>query len=206
MFGQHLGITKDDHAVFGACKGYVEAARIVQETNAARLVATHATEQDEVFLTTLETINGRNLDLLVELRVQLSLPLHVVHDERALTLVGCNNANLIRSEASIEERRHDLLDVLSLFAVQERSAASRYLLIAHRVEEVHGFVFLRPRELESFQDAVLTRYTILQRALIESHRRESTQTWVHTVLHLQSDGSDAEADETLEQRLIQACF
>ncbi len=47
---------------------------------------------------------------------------------------------------------------------------------------------------------------VLQRALIEDVWRERTEGWVHAVLHLQTDGSDAQHHQPLKQRLRQTCF
>ena len=51
--------------VLGACEGDVEAARVVEETDALMVVRAHAGENDEVLFAALERVHARHLDLLV---------------------------------------------------------------------------------------------------------------------------------------------
>jgi hypothetical protein len=72
--------------------------------------------------------------------------------------------------------------------------------------EEHRLILLWPRELEAVEDSILLGDAVLQRALVEGQGREVTEAWVHSVLHLQPDGSDTEANEALEETLVQACL
>ena len=75
--------------------------------------------------------------------------------------------------------------------------------------EHHWLLRLGPLEREVFKDPVLLRNTILKRTFIECHRWEVAESRMHSVLDLQSDWSDTEADKPLKETLIQTslrCF
>lgn len=48
MLGENLGVAQDDEAVLGAGEGYVETARVGEETDALVVVAADAGEDDVV--------------------------------------------------------------------------------------------------------------------------------------------------------------
>lgn len=48
--------------------------------------------------------------------------------------------------------------------------------------------------------------SVLEGTLVEDVRRKSAERRVHTVLHLEADGSDAQHHQPLKQRLRKACF
>lgn len=72
--------------------------------------------------------------------------------------------------------------------------------------EEHRLRGLRPREMEIGHDSIFFINSILQRSLIESHRRKLRQARMHPILNLQPNGPDSQADQPLEQRLVQARF
>ena len=63
---------------------------------------------------------------LVELSVQGATELHVLHQVRPLALVGCDNADLIRLCAGLQEPRGDLLHVRRLGPVEQTHAAPQH--------------------------------------------------------------------------------
>jgi len=74
------------------------------------------------------------------------------------------------------------------------------------VVEKHGFVLLGPREVESWQDALLLRYSVLERTFVEGHRREVGKARVHSILHLEADWANTQTDKAFEQTLVQSGF
>lgn len=59
------------------------------------LVGAYAGHDDDVLLASLESINRCNFDFLVQLAVQTSLILHVLHKISTLALVRCDHADLL---------------------------------------------------------------------------------------------------------------
>jgi hypothetical protein len=57
--------------------------------------------------------------------------------------------------------------------------------------EEHRFLLNWPGEVEAFKNSILFGDTVLQRALVESERREVAEAGMHTILYLKSDGSDS---------------
>ena len=147
---EHLGVTKDYQAVFGSCECDIESPRVIQESNTWCLVTPDAWEQNEIFFSSLETIDRGNLNLFIKLRIELSMSLHIVHDEGSLPLIRCNNTDLFGSQTGIEHGRDNLLNVLCLFTIQERGAWSRDFFIAYRMVKEHWLFNLWPWELKSF--------------------------------------------------------
>ena len=119
---QDPGIPEDDEPVLGPRQGDIQSARVVQEADAGGFVAPHTGEEDEVFLSPLETVDGGNFDLLVQLRIELTLLLHEAEDEGPLALVGSDDADLVRPQPGVEERSDGLLHVLRLDSVEEGRA------------------------------------------------------------------------------------
>ena len=64
LFGQHFGIADDDNAVAGPRQRHVQPARIVQETDALIFVGSHARHDDEILLSTLESIHTGYFNIL----------------------------------------------------------------------------------------------------------------------------------------------
>lgn len=123
---EDLGVAKDDQAVLGASEGDVEPTRVVEESDALVLVASDARDDDVVLLATLERVDARDLDLLVELLLERAVELHVARDVGPLALVRRDDADLAREDAGLEEASDDLLDVRRLGPANqnEESAAA----------------------------------------------------------------------------------
>lgn len=64
LLGQHFRIANDNNAVTGPRQSHVQAARIVQETDALVLVRTYARHDDEIFLSPLKSIHASNFNIL----------------------------------------------------------------------------------------------------------------------------------------------
>ena len=151
---EHFGVSKDDHPKLGTSQCHVKSSRVVEETNTRGLIGSDTTEKDVILFSALETVNRGYFDFLVELRIQLTLSLHKVHNKSSLAFVWSDNTNLVRSESRIEECRDDLFHIFSLLAIQERCARCRDFLIRSGVEEVHGLFDLRPWELKAVHGPV----------------------------------------------------
>ena len=166
------------------------------------LVATHTRQDDEVLLTTLESVHRGNLDLLVVLLPECAALLHALHDEAALTLVRRDDTNVLGLDTGLEEAGDNLLDVLGFSPVQETGTRGRNFLRAKVGPEHHRVVNHGPWEVHVSTQALVHGNTILQRAFVEHVAGELGETRVHTVLHLQANGSTAKNDQTLKQRLV----
>ena len=59
-------------------------------------------DYDDVLLPALEGVDAGHLQLLVDLAVEGALVLHVLHQERALTLVGRHNTDLFWLNARLK--------------------------------------------------------------------------------------------------------
>ena len=134
------------------------------------------------------------------------MSLHVVHYECSLSFVWGDDTDLLRSKTSIEKCWDYLLDVLSFFSIQEWCSRGWYFFVTNRMVEEHWLVRLRPREFETIKDAVLLWNSILERSFVESQRREITESWMHSVLDLESNRPYTKTDESLEKTLIQTCL
>ena len=108
---KYFRITENDHSIFCTRESDVQPPRIVQKPNSLVFVAPDTTEDDVVFLTTLEGIHGGDLYLLVEVLLQRTIVLHIVHDVRTLSLVGRHNADLARYNTRLEEFRDNFLNI-----------------------------------------------------------------------------------------------
>ena len=53
--------------------------------------------------------------------------------------------------------------------------------------EEHWTLDVRPSEVKPMQDSVLLGDSVLEGALIKSHRRKIRKGWMHTVLDLEPD-------------------
>mmetsp|Transcript_7910 Transcript_7910/g.23809 ORF Transcript_7910/g.23809 Transcript_7910/m.23809 type:complete len:839 (+) Transcript_7910:1217-3733(+) len=204
LLRQDLGISQHDQAVPRTRERYVETARVAEETDALALIASDAREDDVIFLTTLECIDGCNLDLCIELLAKSAVALHIAHDVGALALVRRDDANLSRRGAALEKSSNDLLDIAGLRAVEVRGAGSRELLGAKRYVEHERLRGNRPREVHAHGLALGVRHAILKRTLVEGVGRELRKHRVHAVLNLQAHGLDPQHHHALEERLGQA--
>ena len=97
MFGEYLGITENDQPVLGSGQSHIESPGIIQETNTRSFVTPDTRKENEILLSSLEAVDRGHLDFFVELRVQLTVPLHVIHDEGSLSLIGRDDADLLGS-------------------------------------------------------------------------------------------------------------
>lgn len=64
--------------------------------------------------------------------------------------------------------------------------------------EEHRLVRMGPVELEAGEDPVLLGNAVLQRALVERHRWEVRQSWMHAVLDLQANWPEPQANQSFE--------
>lgn len=164
-------------------------------------VASDTTQDDIIFLSTLEGVNARDFDLLVQVFLQGAVVLHVVDDIRPLTFVRRNDTNLVRSHTRPEELGNHLFDVARLGAIEERGTAGRNLFVAEILVKKHRRLWHGPREIDVFADSLGSSDTILQSAFVEHVGGKLRQAWVHSVLDLQTNGSVTEDDEPFKQRL-----
>ncbi len=74
-------------------------------------VAANTTENDVVFLPSLESIDAGNFDFLIQIFLQRPIELHVGHDVRPLTFIGSDDANLSRDNTGFEELGNYFLDI-----------------------------------------------------------------------------------------------
>ena len=108
---QHLGISEDDNTILRSCECNIQTPRIVQESNALMLIASHAAEDDIVLLTTLKGIHACDFDFFVKIFLESAVELHVVDDIRPLSFVRGYNTDLARHNARFEKLRDDFLYV-----------------------------------------------------------------------------------------------
>lgn len=111
---QHFRIAQDDDTILRSRESDVQTPRIVQEADTLMLIAPDAAKDDVVLLSTLERIHASNFNLLVEVLLQGSVELHVVHDVRALSFVWGDNADLAGDNSRLEELGDDLLNIRRL--------------------------------------------------------------------------------------------
>jgi hypothetical protein len=102
---KYFRITENDHSVFCARESDVQPPRIIQKANSLVFVAPDTTEDNVVLL------HGGNLYLLVEVLLQRTIVLHIVHDIRTLSFVGRHNADLARYNTRLEEFRDNFLNI-----------------------------------------------------------------------------------------------
>ena len=114
VLAENLGVAEKDQTVLGPGEGDVEAARVVEESDALMLVAPHTGDDDVILLPSLERVDAGHFDLLVELLLERAVELHVRDDVGALALVWSDDTDLTGEDAGLEEPRDDLLDVGSL--------------------------------------------------------------------------------------------
>ena len=74
-------------------------------------IAPDAAEDDIVFLPALERIDTGYFDFLVQILLQRSVELHVVHDIGSLALIRRDDANLFWFHTRFEEFCNYLLDI-----------------------------------------------------------------------------------------------
>lgn len=108
---QNLRVSEDNDTVFGPCKRDVQPPGITQESDPLMFIAPDATKNNVILLATLEGINASDLDLFVELFLEGSIELHVGDDIGALAFIRCDDPDLVRRYARLEELSDDLLDV-----------------------------------------------------------------------------------------------
>ena len=199
LLRQHLRVTYDYDAVFSASQCHVQSSGIVQESDALVFVRSHARHDYYVLLSALERVDAGHLDLLVQLRVQGPLILHVLHQVGSLTLVRSDHADLFGLHSATEEPRRYLLHVRRLRTVQVRRAASSDLLLPLRHVEEHWFVGGRPGEVDLQQFPLVGAHAVLQRTFVEKVGGEPREIRVHAVLYFQSERSNSKYHQSLEQ-------
>ena len=74
-------------------------------------VAPDTAEDNVILLTTLERIHGSHLYLLVEVLLQRTIVLHIVHDVGTLSFVRRHNADLAGYNTRLEELRDNFLNI-----------------------------------------------------------------------------------------------
>ena len=124
MLGELLGVPKKNETVLCSSQDKIEAPRVVQDADTAKIVAADAREEDEVLLSRLEAHNCGYLNLLAQLlgEVLSHLPLQVIVNVCTLALVGRDYDELIWSDARLQKCRDDLYDIERFNAIQERGA------------------------------------------------------------------------------------
>lgn len=203
LLAEDFGIADDDDPVLGAGQRDVQTTRVVQEADALMFVRADARHDDDVFLAALEGVDGRDLDLLVQLAMQAALVLHVLDEVGALSLVRRDDTDLIGTQAGLQETSRDLLDVRGFSAIQIRSPASSDLFASLRHQKEHRTFRRWPREVD-FELAFFSADAVLQRALVEEVGRELRELRVHSVLHLETERTNSQHDKSLEKRLREA--
>lgn len=116
---EDFGIAQDNGTEFRSCKGDVESAGVVQESDALMIVASYAAENDVVLFSTLEGIHAGHFYLLVQFFFQGTVKLHVGCNIGSLTFVWGDDTDLTGHHTGFEEFRHHLLHVRCLGPVQE---------------------------------------------------------------------------------------
>lgn len=114
---QDLGIAQYNDSIFRTGQGDVQTSRIVQESNSLMLVAPDAAENDIVLLPSLEGVDARDLDFLVQIFLERPIKLHIIDDVGALPLVRCNDTNLGRNNTRFEELGYNLFNVRRLSSI-----------------------------------------------------------------------------------------
>src|SRR5690606_28421085 len=137
-----------------------------------------------VLLTTLEGINGGNLNFLVQLLLERAIGLHRRNNVRALSFVRGNDTNLRRPNTGFEKARDNLFASSRLSPVEIRGTTSRDLLISDITPEHHRCIGNRPWKVDISSQTILNSDTVLQTAFIKHAARELRQARVHTVLNL----------------------
>ena len=77
-------------------------------------VTPDATEDNVILLTTLESIDARYLDFLVQIFAITSVLLHCTDNVRSLTFVGSDDADLTRLHTSFEKLCDNLFAIRCL--------------------------------------------------------------------------------------------
>jgi hypothetical protein len=108
---KYFWITENDHSIFCTRESNVQPPRIVQKPNSLVLIASDTAEDNIVLLTTLKGVHGSDLYLLVEVLLQRTIILHIVHDIRALSFIRRHNADLARYNTGLEELRDNFLNI-----------------------------------------------------------------------------------------------
>ena len=203
MTSEDLRVAHDNTGVLGSGQSDIETPRVRQEPDTLVLVTPDTGNDDNVFLSALEGVYAGNFEVLVDLGVEGTLVLKVLHQEGPLALVRGHNPNLVRLHPGLKELCYDLLHVGRLGPVEEARAAPRDLLLAAGYVEHHWLVHLGPGKV-NWQLPVFSIDPVLQRALIEEVGGELGEGGMHPVLNLQSERSNAKHNQPLEQGLAEA--
>jgi hypothetical protein len=114
VLAEDLGVSENDETKLGTSQGDVETAGVVQETDSLVVVGTDTRQDDVVLLTTLESVDGGNLNLLVQLLAKGSVGLHGRNNVGALSFVRGDDTDLAGLNAGLEEAGNNLLTSRSL--------------------------------------------------------------------------------------------
>ena len=117
MLRQDLRVPKDHKAILGSSKSNIETARVAQEPNALMIVGAHTGKNDEVFLSSLKRIHRSYFNLFVGLLLVCTIGLHRTDYVASLSLIRCDDTNILWLNASFEEASDNLLDIGSFCAV-----------------------------------------------------------------------------------------
>ena len=107
-------VTKNNKTIFSSRESNVQSSWIIQKTDPLVIITSHATEDNVIFLTSLESIDARNFNFLIEILAIAAILLHGTNHIRTLTLIRSDNSNLTRLNTSLEELGDDLFAVCCL--------------------------------------------------------------------------------------------
>ena len=122
LSGQNLGIPNDNNSELSSREGYVQSPRVIQEPDALMFIGSHAGENNEILFSSLEGIDRRNLQFLVQFLRHRTVELHVLHHKGPLSFVWGYDADGIRGDFGPEETSDYFLYVGGLSAVEIGSA------------------------------------------------------------------------------------
>ena len=214
---QDFRIAEDDDPILCTCKSNIQTTGIVKKPDSLMLVAPDAAENNVVLLSSLEGIDTRDFDLLVQFLLHCAVELHIIDNVRPLAFVGGDDTNLLRGNTGLEELGYGFLDVGGFrplnkvrhdytkesgnAPIEEGSTTRRNLFLPEVLVEEHRRVWHGPWEIHVLPQTLRSRDAILKSPLIEHIGREFRQAGMHAVLNLQANGTVAEHNQTLKKGL-----
>mmetsp|Transcript_81322 Transcript_81322/g.136075 ORF Transcript_81322/g.136075 Transcript_81322/m.136075 type:complete len:496 (-) Transcript_81322:2259-3746(-) len=120
LLGEHFGIPDEHQTTAGPCKCHIQPPRIIEKPNALMIIGPDKGKNDELLLTALERIHRRHFNLLVQLRAEGPVALHVIDNIRPLAFIRGDHPKSIRCGPGFQEVRHNLLHHCCLSAIQIR--------------------------------------------------------------------------------------
>ncbi|KAH3673248.1 hypothetical protein WICPIJ_009867 [Wickerhamomyces pijperi] len=121
---QSLRVTQDNNTVLSSGQPDIQTSWISQETNVLFIVSSDTGKNDEILLTTLESIDGGNFNLVVQFLLHGPVHLHVLNNIGSLTLVRSNDTDLIRLDTVSKQSCNDTFTVHGFDTVKERSTTT----------------------------------------------------------------------------------